>query len=228
VAAIVWVTTQHGLAFLPLGPKILPGETNRHVLAIIFGRTGTWFQEMVGLFGWDTVYAPLFTYLAWYVGVGTIFVLALASSRIRLSAILASLAVLVVVVPLIIEFSAAKTTESVNWHGRYTLPFAVGVPLLAAVLLDKSNAVAQFQSRLTALLCCAISLGGFLAFAEALRQYAVGLPGPLDYLHGRWSPPLGALALTIVYLIATVLFTGFLWHLGNRRLPRLEDEPALT
>jgi hypothetical protein len=242
VLAIAWIRAEessyasgHGLG-ARTGVQVAPGETNGHVLVTVFGSTGTWFQEMIGVFGWLDTTSPLFTYLVWYIGVGMIFVLTIVSARIRWSVILSLLAILVITVPVLLQYSTARNVGLYAWQGRYTLPFAVGIPLMAAAMLDGSEAIARVQARLTALLCGAIALASFLAFGEALRRYAVGVSGPLDYLRGSWSPPGGALAITTVYVVATLLFSGFLWCLVNSKgsdrfdlisKPRCSDTPVV-
>ena len=63
------------------------------------------------------------------------------------------------------------------------------------------------------LVCGLLAVAAFAAFAEALRRYAVGVGGPIDYLQGSWQPPFGATALTIAAFVLIALMALFVRHL---------------
>ncbi len=134
---------------------------------------------------------------------------------------------LVVFVPVLVEYARARSVGFI-WDGRYTIPLAIGIPLVAAVLIDHSQAMVGMRSRMVAVLGAGVTLGSFLAFAEALRRYSVGVTGPLDYFHGRWSPPWGALTLTLGYLAVSALFVAFLWSLAAKEPPTVAREEDRT
>ena len=224
--AIVWLFTQHALDVPPSGAQVTPGETGGQIFATAFGSWGFWFHQMVGTFGDDTA-SPLLTYVSWSVASGALLLLALACSRLRRAFVLGLLVVLVVFVPVLVEYARARSVGFI-WDGRYTIPLAIGIPLVAAVLIDHSTAMTSMRSRLTAVLGVGITLGSFLAFAEALRRYTVGVTGPLDYFHGPWSPPWGALTLTLGYLAGSALFTAFLWYLATTEPPTAARKGART
>jgi len=227
VIQVVWVKTQEsGYTSgqgAHVGFSVPAGSTELHILATAFGGTGAWIEQMVGVFGWVDTYSPLITYLIWFVGVGMLFVLAVVVSRLRQVAVLALLTCLVIAVPVLIDYSVAKTVGLEFWQGRYTLPLSVGIPLLVAVLVDASGAISAIQSRLVGFLCCLIVVGGCLTFAQSLRRYAVGVLGPINYQHGGWQPPVvGALSITVIYVLATLFFTGYVGYLGGRRPPSVD------
>ena len=224
LVAVAWTLTQHSLAFPRNGPQVTPTEGNVFILREIFGNTGNLLRQMVGVFGWGESSAPLFTNLVWGIGIGALLLLAFVASPVRRAVVLALLAMLVILVPLVIQFSQARSIGLFIWGGRYTLPLAMGVPLLAAILVDRSGILARAQFRMGACIAVTVGSASFLAFAEVLRRYAVGESGPLDYLHGAWRPPFGALSLTIIYLLVTLLFAGLLWYLATHELPSDRSE----
>lgn len=91
-------------------------------------------QQLVGIFGWLDTTPPTITYVIWwgFLAAGVIVSLLRAARRWRL-ALLASIAI-AAVFPVLIEATQAHS-YGWPWQGRYTLPFAVGVPVLAGCSL---------------------------------------------------------------------------------------------
>jgi len=214
VLAFGWALHFAAVGSAPSGAQLAPGTSDAQVVATLFGETGGWLKQMVGVFGWLDTSAPLYTYVVWGIAVGLVLLVALAVSRLRQSAALVLLIALVIVVPVLFGYGEARNVGIDFWESRYILPLAVGVPLVATALVDRSRVATKVHSRLTVLVCCAIGSANFLAFAEALRRNTVGVAGPIDYLKGSWSPPFGAPAVTLLYLVATGLFVWYLGHLS--------------
>lgn len=215
VLAFAWAFHFAAVGSAPSGPQLAPGTTDAQIVAKLFGETGGWLQQMVGVFGWLDTYAPLYTYIVWAIAVGLVILVALALSRLRRSAPLMLLIALVIVVPVMFGYGEARNVGIDFWESRYILPLAVGIPLVATMLIDKAKVIARRHFRLTVLVGCAIGSANFLAFAEALRRNTVGVSGPINYLNGVWSPPFGAPALTLLYLVVTGLFVWYLGYLST-------------
>jgi hypothetical protein len=177
-------------------------------VAQIFGFSGGWIQQMVGIFGWLDTLSPLVTYLFWYGSVGLVLFLPLICGTVRQVTMLVGLIVIVIVVPVIISFGQAHRL-GIIWQGRYILPMAVGIPLAGLAIVEQSPAIRWSRTRVASLLCVGVGVAEFAAFATALRRYTVGVSGPINYLHGSWSPPLGSGAITLGYLLALILYLGF-------------------
>jgi hypothetical protein len=88
-------------------------------------------REMIGLFGWLDTYAPALTYLLWFLGIAALIAVALLVAP-RLLRTLAATVILVIAVPIVVEATYVHTI-GFQWQGRYTLPLAVGVPILAGL-----------------------------------------------------------------------------------------------
>jgi hypothetical protein len=114
----------------------------------------------------------------------------------------------------------------VIWQGRYIMPMAVGVPLMAVALVERSGALRAVQTRVATVVGSVVAFAAFAAFAEALRRYAVGVKGPIDYLRGAWQPPLGATALTVAALVVLALSGLFVRHLVVRHHGSDEPDPT--
>jgi hypothetical protein len=211
--AVGWIVWAHALDLLPVGVKAK--ETGTPLAASILGDTATWLQQMVGVFGWLDTLSPLLTYLIWYGVVGLFVLLALSCARARHVAALLLLVAIVVFVPVAISYGQAHRL-GVIWQARYIMPMAVGVPLMAVALVERSVALRDVRTRVATMVCVALAIGACGAFAEALRRYVTGVNGPLDYLHVAhkvWQPPLGATALTIVAGAVIVALAAFVCHL---------------
>ena len=218
LAAVAWVVVAHA-------NDLMVGESTSNsgsqLLLALWGLSGSWLQQMIGVFGWLDTPAPLLTYLVWYVAIGAVVLLAFSSARARGNVALLFLVALVVLVPMAISYREAHRL-GLFWQGRYILPMATGIPILATALIDGAAVVEAIRSRLTVLLCLAVGVADVAAFYTAQRRYASGLPGPLDILHGKWAPPLGNGVMAVWSLIATVLLVCFVASVV-RSPTRLQD-----
>ncbi len=215
VLAFAWAFHFAAVGSAPSGPQLAPGTTNAQVVAELFGETGGWLKQMVGVFGWLDTYAPIYTYVVWGMAVGLVILVALVVSRLRQSAALVLLIALVIVVPVMFGYGEARNVGPYFWESRYILPLAVGIPLVATMLINRARVIAKLHFRLTVLVCCVIGSANFLAFAEALRRNTVGVSGPINFLNGVWSPPFGTPAVTLLYLVVTGLFVWYLGYLST-------------
>jgi hypothetical protein len=182
------------------------------ILEIVTGRSFFRYHEMIGVFGWGDTPTPALTWIPWTAGiVFLVFAAVLWVSRRQLLMVLALLAA-VIVVPIVIESTTYNEGGGVNWQGRYTLPLAVGVPILAAVALGTTERGRQLvTSRFMLGIGVVVGVGQLLAFAQNLRRYTVGYNGDLQFWKDPlWSPPVAALVLTIAFGVAV---SAFLWWL---------------
>ena len=198
------------LDLLPVGVRLKGSGTP--LAAAILGGTGEWIQQMIGVFGWLDTLSPLLTYLFWYAAIGLFVLLALSCARRRHAAALVLLLLVVIFVPVAISYGQAHRL-GVIWQARYILPMAVGVPLMAVALVERSDALRGVRTRVATLVCGLLAVAAFAAFAEALRRYAVGVGGPIIYLQGSWQPPFGATTLTIAAFVLLALMALFVRHL---------------
>ena len=212
VLAVAWVLSvhafdvQHGLVGLP------PHASALDVLRNSIRREGTWLREMVGIFGSHETLAPSPTYFIWAVGIAAVVVAAVVVGARRDVVALVALIAACIVLPIAIQFLHARSLGIV-WQGRYTLPAAVGIPILGAVIVGDATVSTRLQRRFdlgAIVLVVAATAGSFLAFAEALRRYAVGVNGPILFVHPTWQPPGGVIAWLVVALAATSMFAGAL------------------
>ncbi len=212
IFAITWVLVAHSLNVVP-GAPISPNISGTHLAAVIFGFNTAWLQEMIGVFGWLDTTSPFVTYLIWYGALGFFILLAVVchQSRPELAALL-MLILIVVAVPMLISYDQIHRV-GIGWQGRYTMPVAVGVPLLSAALIERSGMLRNVRRRLALWLCILTGIGQICAYTQALRRYTVGTAGPVDFLHGSWRPPLGAAALCALVVVSIALLMTLIFHL---------------
>src|SRR5664280_761430 len=177
VLAVMWIVTAHSLD-LVAEALVSPRTNGVHLFALVSGHTGTWIQQMIGVFGWLDTQSPLVTYLVWSAAVGTVVVIALSVATGRQVLMLALVMAIVIVAPIAISYSQAHRLGIV-WQGRYMMPIAVGVPLVGVAIIDKSPLLRWPRARFATVLCIGIGVARAAAFAEALRRYSGGVSGGL-------------------------------------------------
>ena len=209
-AQLGWVVFAKGFGLSkPIGFEA--NFSNYEIARDTVGDTGGLFLEMLGKPGWLDATPPELTYLLLTAALGVLVLLAVAiGTRRYMLAMLAAVAV-TVAAPIVLEAWQART-YGFFWQGRYTLPFALGVPLLAAFALrtDLGGRVLRSGWFIPAL-GSMLAVADFLAFYQALRRWSVGANGPvLFWLHPRWKAPIPQWLLIIGFGAVVVLLVVWL------------------
>jgi hypothetical protein len=183
------------------------------------------YKQMIGYFGWLDTQSPALTYVLWTAGLGFLVLVALALARRRQVAALLIVTAAIVVVPLTLESAVFGSAGGAAWQGRYGLPLAVGVPIVAAMAIASSGRGRQLaEPRLFIGAGVMLVVAHILAFAQNLRRYTVGADGEIQFWrHPHWSPPLSPLIVTIAYALLVTAFVA--WFLYSAR-PRDEEPEA--
>jgi len=176
-----------------------------------FGATSNWFREMIGTFGWLDTDTPIVTWLVWITVLGLVFFVALAWAKRRHVAVILAVLAAAVVVPIVMQSTLYRHVGTV-WQGRYALPLAVGIPLVAAVALAATERGCELATRrFLWVVGLMLGVGHLLAFAQNLRRYTTGATRNVWYwLHARWEPPVPALLLTFGYVVVIAAFVAWL------------------
>jgi hypothetical protein len=220
-AQLLWILLANGLDLsVPIGFE--PTLSNDELIRETVGRVGTFYLEMLGNLGWLDTTLPGVTYFLLTVALGALVVLAIAIGiRSYVIGMLAAI-VITVVTPIVLEVWQYNE-YGLYWQGRYTLPVAVGVPLLAVFALqsDAGRRVllrGWFMPALGAMLVMA----HVLAFYQALRRWSDGADGPVLYwLHPDWTSIVPQFLLIVAYGAVFVVFVT--WLLGGRS-PALQTD----
>ena len=191
----------------------LAGQRRTHVdtaeiLRRTFGASLGRIHEMIGVFGWLDTPSPALTWVPWIAAIGFLFLLAVMWARRRDAGLLIALLVTVIAVPTFLEGARYEDAGGLFWQGRYTLPLAIGLPILATIALSRTEGGRKRVSRrLPFTIGIIVCVAQVLAFAQNLRRYTVGYDDDVLYwAHPEWSPPVSALLLTIGYTIVIIAF----------------------
>jgi hypothetical protein len=210
-----WIVGAGALRVHSIGqPVPLPAT---EALRATLGKSHMTIREMIGNFGWLDTPAPTFTTYVWFLGLGFVVVTALLVAFRRDLAVLALLLAATVLVPVLVE-ARSVSEKGLIWQGRYTLPLAVGVPILAAFAIARAGEDGRGVSvRTFAPLAVLVAAAHVAAFAWAERRFTVGLLGPINYLgKGNWSPVLPAGFLLATFTAAA---GAYAWWLTRTAAP---------
>ncbi len=229
IVAVVWILKEHATAVLSTS-TIPQGTPTLNILEESFRHNVYYVPTMIGVFGEFDTFSPTLAYVVWYSLLGLLVLGAIVVSGGRRAVALGAMVVAIVLVPVAISSSQAHR-YGYTWNGRDTLPFAVGLPILAAFLLggrerdtDGAPRVGWFSpGRLVALVAALAGIAQFAAFEEALRRYAVGVAGPaFGFLaHSPWDAP-GGNATLVVLEGAVLLGCGWLVTRAARTRPAFD------
>jgi hypothetical protein len=166
-------------------------------------------REMIGVFGWLDTLVPNATVVIWLLAIGALVLLGITAGPKRMAWAIGLTIALAYLVPVGIETWRASANNLV-WHGRYTLPFAVGIPLLGGYAWQRLEGGQLAIRRVATWLAAGFVVAQLLAFAEALRRYTVGINGPIFFFWSSeaWTPPVPSALLVVGYL---VLMAGLAW-----------------
>ena len=210
--ALWWLVTFDSLAIQRVGPRLHESFLLR--LDAAAGETGSFIQQMVGTLGWLDVPPPLATVILWLGALTALVLLAVYSGPVRQTVVLGALALYVVVVPVVVDAYTAPRTGLI-WEGRYTLPIASGIAVLAAGNSRLTAVSPRISGWLRVLIPAALCVAQIGLFLTALRRYAVGANGPFWPTGGPWSPPLGVLAALLTFVFAVGAYSAWVSYLAR-------------
>ena len=164
------------------------------------------------MFGWLDTPAPGMTPALWSCVVGALVTLGLALGDRRSVVATILLVVLVLAVPVLMELT--KYRESgFPWQGRYTLPLAVGVPIVAGVALAVSNRLpSPLARRLSLVALPFLGVANAVAYWGALHRYLFGASAGWSSAPA-WNPPASPILLLAAGSVAIAVYVAWFWFL---------------
>ncbi|MGD9702329.1 MAG: DUF2142 domain-containing protein [Acidimicrobiia bacterium] len=196
VLQFAWLAAANSLGAVN-DPRIAIDAPSDTIIGDVLNASMGNVREMIGRLGWSDVPMPTITELVWVIGLGGLIVAALVLSSRRHAIGLATALVATWGIPFVLEVKDARVT-GYYWQGRYTLPLAVLVPILATWVLGRASND-RFPGRLSACIAVGVVVGHVAAFHQALRRYMVGLDGPVSLRDPEWEPALPAWLLIVAY-----------------------------
>jgi len=214
VAQLAWIAIVR-----PLDPELgdsaaVRGLSTGSAFRMSLGETLNRLREMIGWFGWLDAPSPGMTYALWTLAFGIVLALAVVLARRRVLLVASAVAVLAVAAPIAFETVQAHRI-GFFWQGRYSMPLAIGVPVLLALgaAAEAPTRDALGRARLGWLLPTVgllVGVASVAAYGQALRRNTVGYDGPLDFLIDPiWSPPIPALVLMLATIVVTAAFVAW-------------------
>jgi hypothetical protein len=166
------------------------GMSTKEILR--FGLLDMWpniANQLVGVMGWAEVLQPRLVYVAWFMAAGILilggFVIGGRADKFRLLFLFFG-----TFVPLLLwELLRANDSGWFN-QGRYFLPGAVGLPILGAYVIGRSELAPRVFRSLTRTLAVVLLPIQVVCLAYTMCRWQSGL-AILNPLKGSWLPPLG-------------------------------------
>ena len=180
-----------------------PGAVRAETVRLVMANTGDHLRQLVGNLGWLSTPVPaVAVYLFWAVIGGLALVAVL--EHVRSAIVYAAGLVAAIVVAWLLELGQG-TDYGDYWQGRYTMPFAVGLPL---VLTWRTSAGDWLVDRVASVVGWASWVVANVAFVAAQQRWGVGTNGswyPWDW--DTWGAPVPPMALILVHGGATAALT---------------------
>jgi hypothetical protein len=185
-------------------------DTATEIVRTSVGKGFGLLREMIGIFGWLDTPSPALTVVLWVLVLGGVVGIAACFASRRRVLVVLGLLVGTVVVPIVFEASQARGAGYL-WQGRYTLPLAVGIPVVAGFTagaggLDWSTV----RARVGLAVALALGVAQSLAFLQALRRYTVGANGTVWFsTRAAWEPPVPSVLMAIAFVALVAVFMTF-------------------
>lgn len=216
IASVAYVQVAHSLDALI--PNLWPSPPSTGDLARAgIGELPGHAHQLVGVMGYNDNPLPWWLVVPWLTLGAALILAALVVGSWRERLALGSLTAFVVLSPTIMALVNGRE-HGLIWQGRYTLPLAVGAPLLAGWVLGRRvGGHAAAVGRVATAVAVFVAAGQLVAHLQSMTRYVVGLPhGLLDYLDGGpWRPPLDPWILLAAALVTSAAYGTLLVALGR-------------
>jgi hypothetical protein len=196
---------------------------------IAFTRLSFWINQIIGQFSYGETTLPSWTIVSWYLMVGALVAPALAVVRrfhalVLLGVLAASFGAL--------SFLELAYLHSIGWsqHGRYIMPFGVGLILGAVVSRRYERAMAPGVRRLVPGVAIVAGILQMWALLLVQTRFQFGQGHGLNPLGGSWTPPLGSLVPLLAEFVGVAVLAGVAcwvaWERGDGAAGTAPEEPG--
>ena len=174
----------------------------------------TQLRETLGYLAWDTIPPPAAAAVCWVLAVAAVVVIGFVGSR-RAGLLLVGGLALVVAIPFVITVASSLHPAVGEWLGRYTLPLAVGVPLLAIARGRPARAERRIVIVLASVVMILVFCGQAAVYWHASTLFLtappvtpfVAAPGPVPHLDALIGS--GLLVLGALGILASILWAEY-------------------
>ena len=182
-----------------------------------WARSWTRVTQMIGLFGSLDAPLPGAVVTVWVVGVVALSAWAVVVGRWRDRFMMVATLAGYLLLPVVVETISGPKT-GLAWQGRYTLTVAVGAPILAGWIIDRSGRVPRRAAvTIGIVVAVGVATAQLIAHIRTMDRYVVGLPSSwLAHLdRGAWAGPVTPAVLLAAVALAAVAYAGWLaWLTG--------------
>jgi hypothetical protein len=213
--AVAWVFISKA------GELVAPSDGRFHygtgqAALIYFNSWEIFLQGMVGVAGWFDIFMPMPFYWMWICPVAALVVFAVTVGSWRDRWRFFVLFLGGVVAPGILQVSQANVTGFII-GGRYMLPLLVGMPLLAAFIVERHLLNAKQSHTMTKLFCLLLMPSHLVLLVYAMVRWQRGAYfqpglGRLNPLAGNWHPPTGSLLPVVTMLAGLAVLVPMFWR----------------
>lgn len=184
-----------------------------------FGSMPYYLDQMVGVLGWLDTRLPELAYLLSWVTIGGLVLAAVAFARRRQALVVAAM-----VTALVGAIVVVGANRFPYFQGRYALPFAVGIPIVAGFALVGGEHRIRAPRRPVALVLGSAAVVHLLAYHQQIRRYSVsGRTTWWVFDHPTWHPPPAPTALLLVLHVALVGAAAYGWYRST-----VDEAPSTT
>lgn len=215
-AGIVVLATAASAAWTVIANTAQVGSGNNHMTTneILKGALlDMWpnvVNQMVGVMGWAETLQPRLIYVVWFMAAGLLllgaFALGNRADRWRVLALVVGTFAPLLGMELLL-------VNSIGWfnQGRYFLPGAVGLPLLAAHILARRGLTAMQMRAMTRMFAVLLLPIQLVCLLYTMCRWESGLT-ILNPFKGSWMPPYGpTIPIVLGFLGVIVLFVVYWW-----------------
>ncbi|WP_111766342.1 DUF2142 domain-containing protein [Nakamurella deserti] len=219
LVAVAWNQLNVTLA---TNPEVLfPMNTGAFILDFAVGKTDEFIRQSLGTFGWLTAQLPMWSYLCLGAALLLVILVGFAAAGARERLAMAGVGLLVLVLPTWAEYTQARYINTF-WQGRYALPLAVGVPLIAGFVMRRAGRSAVpdgLSRRLLVVLGLVVAALQTVAVIVDLRRYVTGIGRDATWFSwpdDAWLPPVHPYLLVAVDLAVGSALVAVLVRAANR------------
>ncbi|TQS46469.1 DUF2142 domain-containing protein [Cryptosporangium phraense] len=188
-------------------------------------RMSFWVNQIVGQFSYGETTLPSWTIISWYLLVGALVGLALLVVKRRHALVLVGILAVSFLSLTALEFAYLR---NIGWsqHGRYVMPFGVGLVLAAVALRRVDRALGNTGvGRVVPGVAVVTGVLHLWALLLVQTRFQYGLGSGFNIRGGSWKPPLGAFAPLLTELVGVALLAVLAFWLVRRPGTRPDTVP---
>jgi Predicted membrane protein (DUF2142) len=203
---------------LGLAVTLRPGGFDADVVRLVVSSTGEHLRQLVGVLGWLSTPVPTSMVILQWALLGGLATVAYLEFR-RAALVGAATLGAAIVTAWVLELGQGADYGR-YWHGRYSMPLAVGLPIVLAWRAGRAGRAepdgrATLVDRLVPIVAVVAWVVSNVAFVAAQQRWAVGVGGTwYPWRWDTWSPPVWPLALIVFHALASGV--AIAWCAGAR------------